>query len=174
MSRHLICKNLRRKACCSARLLMPLRLAPPAEQLLLTGQCPHNNGMLGLAHRGFFLNDYNQHIIHWLHPHGYRSTLIGLQHIAKDPRTIGYDDVVETGGMHVAQVAPAAARFLKQRPKQPFSLRWAFMRHTVSMPRPLRSMINDSPNPQHPFRTRPKHGETWPPFTQQRERWTTA
>ena len=63
----------------------------PSRAALLTGQCPHNNGMLGLAHRGFFLNDYNQHIIHRLHPHGYRSTLIGLQHIAKDPRTIGYE-----------------------------------------------------------------------------------
>jgi arylsulfatase A-like enzyme len=37
---------------------------------LLTGQCPHNSGMLGLAHRGFSLNDYNQHIINWLRPHG--------------------------------------------------------------------------------------------------------
>ncbi|MFZ0589288.1 MAG: sulfatase [Bryobacteraceae bacterium] len=98
----------------------------PSRAALLTGQCPHNNGMLGLAHRGFFLNDYNQHIIHWLHPHGYRSTIIGLQHIAKDPRTIGYDDVVETGGMHVAQVAPVAVRFLKQGPKQPFFLTVGF------------------------------------------------
>src|SRR5579885_602092 len=63
----------------------------PSRASLLTGHCPHNNGMLGLAHRGFSLNDYSQHILHWLRPHGYRSTLIGVQHIAKDPQVIGYD-----------------------------------------------------------------------------------
>jgi len=98
----------------------------PSRAALLTGHCPHNNGMLGLAHRGFSLNDYNQHIIHWLRPHGYRSTLIGVQHIARDPHTIGYDEVVDSGGDHVAQVAPAAARFLKQAPKQPFFLTVGF------------------------------------------------
>src|SRR5579875_3409164 len=94
----------------------------PSRASLLTGHCPHNNGMLGLAHRGFSLNDYSQHILHWLRPHGYRSTLIGVQHIAKDPQIIGYDEIVPTRGVHVAQVAPAAVRFLKQSPRQPFFL----------------------------------------------------
>ncbi|HZS57305.1 MAG TPA: sulfatase [Bryobacteraceae bacterium] len=94
----------------------------PSRAALLTGHCPHNNGMLGLAHRGFSLDDYKQHMLHWLRPHGYRSTLIGVQHIAKDAHTIGYDEVVETGGDHVAQVAPAGVRFLSQRPKEPFFL----------------------------------------------------
>src|ERR1700681_3517988 len=67
----------------------------PSRASLLTGQCPHSNGMLGLAHRGFSLNDYKQHILHRLRPHGYRSTLIGVQHIAKDPAVIGYDEIVE-------------------------------------------------------------------------------
>ncbi|HZQ50775.1 MAG TPA: sulfatase [Bryobacteraceae bacterium] len=98
----------------------------PSRAALLTGECPHNNGMLGLAHRGFSLNDYSRHLIHWLRPHGYRSTLIGVQHIAKDPKVIGYDEIVETRGVHVAQVAPAAVRFLKQSPKQPFFLTVGF------------------------------------------------
>ena len=29
---------------------------------LLTGQYCHNNGMLGLAHRGWSLNDYGEHL----------------------------------------------------------------------------------------------------------------
>lgn len=94
----------------------------PSRAALLTGQCPHNNGMLGLAHRGFSLNDYNQHMLHWLRPQGYRSTLIGMQHIAKDPHIIGYDEIVQTGGVHVAEVAPAAVRFLNNRPQEPFFL----------------------------------------------------
>jgi arylsulfatase A-like enzyme len=98
----------------------------PSRASLLTGQCAHNNGMLGLAHRGFSLNDYKQHILHTLRPHGYRSTLIGVQHIAKNPAVIGYDEIVATAGVHVAEVAPAAVRFLKQRPKEPFFLNIGF------------------------------------------------
>jgi N-sulfoglucosamine sulfohydrolase len=94
----------------------------PSRASLLTGQCPHSNGMLGLAHRGFRLNDYKRHILHTLRPQGYRSALIGIQHIARDPKVIGYDEIVETRGTHVAQVAPAAVRFLKQPPQQPFFL----------------------------------------------------
>src|ERR1700685_2955512 len=38
----------------------------PSRASLLTGAYPHNNGMLGLAHRGFALNDYKQHMLHTL------------------------------------------------------------------------------------------------------------
>ena len=41
--------------------------------------------MLGLAHRGWKLNDYGQHWVHTLRAAGYRSTLIGEQHISVDP-----------------------------------------------------------------------------------------
>ncbi len=94
----------------------------PSRAALLTGQCPHQNGMLGLAHRGFSLHDYKRHLLHWLRPRGYHSTLIGVQHIAKQAATIGYDDVVATNGVHVAEVAPAARYFLKRPPDRPFFL----------------------------------------------------
>jgi len=45
----------------------------PSRAALLTGQCPHRNGMLGLAHRGFALNDYRKHIIHTLSRAGCRT-----------------------------------------------------------------------------------------------------
>ncbi len=94
----------------------------PSRASLLTGHCPHNNGMLGLAHRGFSLNNYHEHLLHWLRPHGYRSTLVGVQHIAKDPTVIGYDEILPTRSVRVADAAPAAARFLKDAPQQPFFL----------------------------------------------------
>jgi arylsulfatase A-like enzyme len=62
---------------------------------LLTGQQCHNNGMLGLAHRGWSLNDYGQHMIHPLREAGYHSILVGEQHISKDPAVIGYDEIVK-------------------------------------------------------------------------------
>ncbi|HYZ86262.1 MAG TPA: sulfatase [Bryobacteraceae bacterium] len=108
----------------------------PSRAALLTGRCPHQNGMLGLAHRGFGLNDYHQHLLHWLRPHGYRSTLIGVQHIAKDPTVIGYDEIIATTSVKVADVAPAAVRFLKQAPKQPFFLDIGFHETHREFPRP--------------------------------------
>lgn len=108
----------------------------PSRAALLTGQCPHKNGMLGLAHRGFKLNNYRQHLLHWLRPHDYRSTLIGVQHIAKDPSVIGYDEIVPTKSVKVADVAPAAVRFLKGVPKQPFFLDVGFHETHREFPRP--------------------------------------
>lgn len=94
----------------------------PSRASLLTGQYPHQNGMLGLAHRGFALTDYKRHICHTLRAAGYQSTLIGLQHIANDPQVIGYDHVVKVPGNRAAAVAPEAARFLRDSPRQPFFL----------------------------------------------------
>jgi arylsulfatase A-like enzyme len=98
----------------------------PSRASLLTGMCPHQNGMLGLAHRGFRMNDYRQHIIHTLRAAGYFSALVGLQHIARDPDVIGYDKVVRCGNNQVEQVAPRAVEFLDGRPKQPFWLTVGF------------------------------------------------
>jgi arylsulfatase A-like enzyme len=110
----------------------------PSRAALLTGACPHSNGMLGLAHRGFSLNNYQQHIIHTLRNEaGYYSALIGLQHVARDPHIIGYDYVRSPiGGMdlgvpgtdHVEAVAPVAVEFLKSQAaaRQPFWLTVGF------------------------------------------------
>jgi len=94
----------------------------PSRASLLTGMCPHRNGMLGLAHRGFSLRDYRQHMLHTLRTAGYHSELIGLQHIAKDPGVIGYDKVTNVPGNHVEDVAPLAAAFLSKRAGAPFFL----------------------------------------------------
>jgi N-sulfoglucosamine sulfohydrolase len=95
----------------------------PSRASLLTGQCPHRNGMLGLAHRGFALADYKHHMLHTLRDAaGYSSTLIGIQHIAQNPQVIGYDQILPTQTKTAQHVAPAAVNFLKNAPKQPFFL----------------------------------------------------
>jgi N-sulfoglucosamine sulfohydrolase len=93
---------------------------------LLTGQYAHNNGMLGLAHRGFSLRDYHHHIVHTLRKIGYYSALIGEQHISKEPGIIGYDRVFKIETNHVASVAPLAIDILRDLPPQPFFLSVGF------------------------------------------------
>jgi arylsulfatase A-like enzyme len=78
--------------------------------------------MLGLAHRGFALNDYRQHIVHTLRAAGYSSTLCGMQHVARDAEKIGYDRVVQLPNSHAEHVIPAATTFLHGAPAQPFFL----------------------------------------------------
>lgn len=98
----------------------------PSRACLLTGQCAHRNGMLGLAHRGFALNDYRQHLIHTLHAQGYTSALAGVQHIASGPdawQTIGYRQCLTHDNR-----APetAAIAWLEQPHPEPFFLSVGF------------------------------------------------
>lgn len=113
-----------RQAFCAAPTCSPSRAS------LLTGQAAHSSGMIGLAHRGFRLNDYGQHLVHTLRQVGYHSTLIGMQHEAVDPGWIGYDQIIEAGQgperNNAAVVAPAAVQFLKNKPTQPFFLSVGF------------------------------------------------
>jgi len=93
---------------------------------LLTGQWAHVNGMTGLAHRGWTLNDYGRHILHPLRAAGYWSALIGEQHLSKEPDVLGYDHVVEIGTTKVHSIAPAAQQLIRSRPPQPFFLSVGF------------------------------------------------
>jgi arylsulfatase A-like enzyme len=93
---------------------------------LLTGLHCHNNGMLGLAHRGWSLNDYGQHWIHSLGQAGYRSTLIGEQHISVDPRVIGYDQIVPVDSNHAEFIAPLTIEALREAPSEPWFMSVGF------------------------------------------------
>ncbi len=93
---------------------------------LLTGLHCHNNGMLGLAHRGWKLNDYGQHWIHALRGAGYRSTLIGEQHISIDPGVIGYDEIVPVDSNHAEYVAPLTIETLREAPSEPWFMSVGF------------------------------------------------
>src|SRR5450755_1802541 len=68
--------NLRRLAAEGVVFRRAFSAAPtcsPSRASLLTGQCAHQNGMLGLAHRGFSMTDYRRHIVHTLRNAGYHS-----------------------------------------------------------------------------------------------------
>ncbi len=108
----------------------------PSRAALLTGQTPHQSGMLGLAHLGWSLHDYKQHILHTLRSKGYYSVLAGLQHIAVDPKVIGFDEILPGTSKHAADVAPRAAAFLQSRPKAPFFLDCGFFETHREFPTP--------------------------------------
>jgi N-sulfoglucosamine sulfohydrolase len=93
---------------------------------LLTGQYGQSNGMLGLAHRGWSLRDYSHHIVHTLRKVGYTSTLIGEQHISKDPQAIGYDEVMKVPTTRVESVAPLAMEVLRRPREKPLFLSVGF------------------------------------------------
>jgi len=83
---------------------------------LLTGRHAHANGMLGLAHRGWALDDYGQHLVRTLDDAGYWTALIGEQHVSADPGILGYDVVADLPDHHAETVAPAFRRMLDERP----------------------------------------------------------
>ena len=97
-----------------------------SRSALLTGMCPHSNGMNGLAHRGWALADYRTHIVHTLRSAGYRSTLCGEQHVARDARAIGYDEVLDLRSPG-RRPEEGASEFLRSAPQRPFFLDVGFV-----------------------------------------------
>ncbi|HIG18175.1 MAG TPA: sulfatase [Candidatus Handelsmanbacteria bacterium] len=102
-----------RKCFCAAPTCSPSRAA------LLTGQSAHSSGMLGLAHRGFSLHDYSQHLVSTLKGAGYRTILAGMQHVGDG---VGYDEALGADNRQARNVSAAAVEYLDGAPKQPFFL----------------------------------------------------
>lgn len=98
----------------------------PSRAALLTGSYPHSNGQFGLVNRGFVLPDVSKHIVNVLKKAGYSSALAGIQHVAKDPSTIGYDAVLKSPSRESDDVAQTAAEYLSNAPKEPFFLSVGF------------------------------------------------
>jgi N-sulfoglucosamine sulfohydrolase len=111
-----------RQAFCAAPVCSGSRAA------LLTGQCTHATGMLGLAHRGYRLHHPERHIANFLHEAGYWTGLIGEQHVSADPDGLGYDQVVDLDSTRVSDVAPAATKLIGLRAQEsaPFFLSVGF------------------------------------------------
>lgn len=107
----------------------------PSRACLLTGQSAHENGMLGLAHRGFRLDDYSRTLPNFLRENGWRTALSGVQHIAYEPYAsvdeIGYDEILDQAMINESRrrysndshgVTQAAEDFLAREHDKPFFL----------------------------------------------------
>jgi arylsulfatase A-like enzyme len=95
--------------------------------------------MLGLAHRGWSLNDYQHHIVHTLREAGYHSVLIGEQHISKRPDIIGYDQVIKIDTTRVDDVAPVTVDLLRDPPEAPWFMSVGFFETHREFFEPLRN-----------------------------------
>jgi arylsulfatase A-like enzyme len=109
-----------RQAFCAAPTCSPSRAS------LLTGQSAHSSGMLGLAHRGFRLNDPSQHLATTLRDAGYETVLAGVQHVTSgDPEELGYMKVLSRTHENTPATVQAAVDAIQNaasRPNQPFFL----------------------------------------------------
>jgi N-sulfoglucosamine sulfohydrolase len=116
---------------------------------LLTGSYCHNNGMTGLAHRGFTLTDHGQHIVRTLRDAGYHSELIGEQHVSASPGELGYDVVHDIPDTLVSSVAPAAIGALGGGIPEPFFMSVGFFETHRSFfaPSSVRDRVYSLPPP---------------------------
>lgn len=122
-----------RNAFCAAPTCSPSRGA------MLSGQAPHSNGLIGLTHRGFAMDNYGQHLVRHLSRNGFETALCGQQHEAETPERatrekLGYDVLPEDPGADGSFVAPheraerdyanarAAAEYVRSDPDEPYFL----------------------------------------------------
>ena len=116
-----------RDAHCAAPTCSPSRAA------MWTGLTAHENGMLGLVHRGFDLRDRGLHLMAHLGACGYRTALAGIQHEYNPDPASGsaiYGEILpleprplETRDFHCAE---RAAAFLERPPEGPWALSVGF------------------------------------------------
>jgi N-sulfoglucosamine sulfohydrolase len=116
---------------------------------LLTGEYCHTNGMMGLAHRGFSLYDYDHQLVRVLRTAGYHSELIGEQHVSADPGMLGYDVVHTIPDTSVNSVAPSAIEALRGGIPEPFFMSVGFFETHRSFfsPSSVRDRVYSLPPP---------------------------
>ena len=109
----------------------------PSRAALLTGLTPHASGMIGLAHRGFSLNNPQQHLSSYLRTQGYHTVLCGAQHEAKTPDLLGYDEIKQLRAPAI-EADQAAAQYAAEyfaQAKSPFFISVGlFYPHRVYLP----------------------------------------
>jgi N-sulfoglucosamine sulfohydrolase len=85
-----------------------------SRSCMLTGQYPHQNGLVGLAHFGWKLNDPGQHLAARMRDNGYETFLFGAQHETSGPgEELGYMNCFRESAK-VENVCSSVCDFLRQ------------------------------------------------------------
>lgn len=98
----------------------------PSRAAFLSGMTPHSCGMLGLAHRGFAMADYDLHMARVMKANGYLTAMAGVEHTAPELNRIGYDLTLSRDDTNYPAAgdklgaADAVTDFLRGRPREPF------------------------------------------------------
>ncbi|MBO1514070.1 sulfatase family protein [Metabacillus bambusae] len=104
----------------------PTPTCSPSRGSILTGLYPHNNGLIGLAHYEFGINEDVSTLPMALQQGGYETTLIGFSHetIGHTERgtyssntKLGYQRYEKIEGSRAPQVADKAIEYLKEKSK---------------------------------------------------------
>ncbi|WIV68403.1 sulfatase family protein [Natrialbaceae archaeon AArc-T1-2] len=72
----------------------------PSRGSLLTGRYPHINGLMGLAHGNWELDEGERILPQYLSDAGYETHLFGLQHVTGDTDRLGFDHVHSEGNLY--------------------------------------------------------------------------
>jgi len=83
--------------------ISPAPTCSPSRGAMMSGCSPHSNGLNGLAHLGFSMDDYDQHLVQFLGRNGYETALCGQQHEANP------DGVTRGSGPHRRLRGPTRA-----------------------------------------------------------------
>jgi arylsulfatase A-like enzyme len=128
----------------------------PSRGAMMTGSSPHSNGLDGLAHLGFSIDDYDQHLVQFLGRNGYETVLCGQQHEANPDgvtraeagrEILGYDRTPADPGPTDDFEAPhelaeddyasarAAAEYIREDHSEPYFLSVGLDRPHIPFPR---------------------------------------
>jgi len=99
----------------------------PARGCLMTGRYAHEQGLIGLAHRGWEYHPDTRTVAHDLARAGYLTALIGFQHESAHPERLGYQQVWRES-TRTDRVADKAIEFLRSARggERPFFLSLGF------------------------------------------------
>jgi len=102
----------------------------PSRGAILTGRYPQSNGLMGLTHQpwSWSFKPGERHVAAILKDAGYKTTLVGLQHVTSgDPRELGYDKVLSPRRIAAETVEAARKELLEAgATDEPFFMKVGF------------------------------------------------